>query len=130
MIDEVMADWPTDQPEMKSICRRLAEAASELAERELELVSRPGVSYSIRAVPDVPSQRPVWVMMDVIPGPSEPWWLSVCFYADTITDPDERGDLIPEGLLGQDGYCFDIDEPDEEMFEYMLARLKEAHGAS
>ena len=43
-----------------------------------------------------------------------------------INDPDEVGDLIPEGLLGSDGYCFNIDEYDESTIEYIKVRLDEA----
>ena len=53
-------------------------------------------------------------------------FLSVCFYADTITDPEERGDLIPGGLLSQDGYCFDLDDNDDEAVSYVEARILEA----
>jgi len=27
-----------------------------------------------------------------------------------ITDPEERGDFVPEGLLGEYAHCFDIEE--------------------
>jgi hypothetical protein len=38
-------------------------------------------------------------MVDVIDDDPEVRWLSVCFYGEMITDPDEAGELIPEGLL-------------------------------
>ena len=65
-------------------------------------------------------------MADVIDDDPTERWLSVCFYGDMVTDPDEKGDLIPEGLMGDDGYCFDLDEYDEEGVEYIKARLTEA----
>ncbi len=40
--------------------------------------------------------------------------------------PDERGELIPGGLAGKDGYCFDLSENDQESALYLLDRLKEA----
>ena len=43
-----------------------------------------------------------------------------------ITDPDEKGDLIPEGLLGEDGYCFDMDEYDMDEINYIKNRLSQA----
>ncbi len=46
-------------------------------------------------------------------------WLSVCFYADTVADPDEKGNLVPKGLLGEDGYCFDVDGADLDLEEYL-----------
>jgi hypothetical protein len=63
--------------------------------------------------------------MDVID--EDPRWLSVCFYGDMITDPEEKGDLVPEGLMGEDGYCFDVDENDPEHIDYICRRLDEAY---
>jgi hypothetical protein len=44
-----------------------------------------------------------------------------------ITDPDDKGVLIPLGLLGEDGYCFDLEEWDEEYLHYLKTRLDEAY---
>jgi hypothetical protein len=65
--------------------------------------------------------------MDVIDDDPDSRWLSVCFYPDMITDPEERGNIIPLGLLGEDGYCFDYDEWNEEFLRYLETRLDEAH---
>jgi hypothetical protein len=43
-----------------------------------------------------------------------------------ITDPEEKGVLIPLGLLGEDGYCFDLEEWDENYLQYLKTRLDEA----
>ena len=43
-----------------------------------------------------------------------------------ITDPNERGELIPGGLSGSDGYCFDMYDNDEALGRDLLDRLKEA----
>jgi hypothetical protein len=56
-----------------------------------------------------------------------PRWLSVCFYGDLITDPEEYGDLVPEGLMGEDGYCFDLEENDPDLVKYIGKRLDEAY---
>ena len=64
--------------------------------------------------------------MDVIEEPHNRW-LSICFYPDMIADPDDKGVLIPLGLLGEDGYCFDYEEWDEEYLQYLKTRLDEAH---
>jgi hypothetical protein len=66
-------------------------------------------------------------MIDVIDDDPKARWLSVCFYGDMIQDPDEHGDFIPEGLLGADGHCFDIDEADESLLQYVRARIQEAY---
>ena len=88
--------------------------------------ARPGVSYSLRAKHMLQQTRELFVIMDVIDDP-EGRWLSICFYPDMITDPEERGNIIPLGLLGEDGYCFDYDEWDKEFLEYLGKRLDEAY---
>ncbi len=88
--------------------------------------ARPSVSYSLRVKHALQSKRELFVIMDVIDDP-ENRWLSICFYPDMITDPDDRGVLIPLGLLGEDGYCFDFEEWDEEYLEYLKTRLDEAY---
>ncbi len=47
-----------------------------------------------------------------------------------ITDPDERGELIPGGLAGSDGYCFDMFDDDQTLGQYLIARITEAAGAA
>jgi hypothetical protein len=91
----------------------------------LEFVPREGVTYSLRAQHTNQTEKPLFVMVDVIEG--EPRWLSICFYADMITDPEEKGDFVPGGLLGEDACCFDIDEYNEAMLEYIDQRMAEAH---
>jgi hypothetical protein len=89
--------------------------------------ARPGVSYSLRAKHVLQQTRELFVIMDVIDDDPDSRWLSVCFYPDMITDPEERGNIIPLGLLDEDGYCFDYDEWDEEFLGYLETRLDEAH---
>ena len=66
-------------------------------------------------------------MIDAISDDPQRRWLSVCFYSNTITDPEERGNLIPEGLLKEDGYCFDVEAWDEQDLRYLERRLDEAY---
>ena len=89
--------------------------------------ARPGVSYSLRAKHMLQQTRELFVIMDVIDDDPDSRWLSVCFYPDMITDPEERGNIIPLGLLGEDGYCFDYDEWDKEFLQYLEKRLDEAY---
>ena len=89
--------------------------------------ARPGVSYSLRAKHMLQQTRELFVIMDVIDDDPDSRWLSVCFYPDMITDPEERGNIIPLGLLGEDGYCFDYDEWDKEFLGYLETRLDEAY---
>jgi len=69
-------------------------------------------------------------MIDVIDDDPNERWLSVCFYGDMVQDPDELGDLIPGGLLGSDGYCFDISEADDRLASYVSQRIQEAYAFS
>jgi hypothetical protein len=43
-----------------------------------------------------------------------------------ITDPEDRGDFVPQGLLGEDAVCFDIDQYDEAILTYLESRMDEA----
>jgi len=67
-------------------------------------------------------------MVDVIEV--DPRWLSVCFYGEMITDPEEAGDYVPEGLLGEDAVCFDIETHDADRLAYVTARIDEAYRAA
>jgi hypothetical protein len=89
----------------------------------LEYKGRPGVSHSLRARHEA-QIRPLFVLVDVIDDDPAQRWLSVCFYADLLSDPEERGDLVPGGLLGEDARCFDADSAENK--DYLLARIKEA----
>jgi hypothetical protein len=90
----------------------------------LNFVPRPGLTYSLRAVHENQKDRELFVMVDVIED--DPRWLSVCFYGEMINDPEERADFVPEGLLGEDAMCFDLDAWDETLIAYIEARLDEA----
>jgi hypothetical protein len=69
-------------------------------------------------------------MVDVIDDDPAERWLSVCFYGDMITDPEERGEVIPGGLAGSDGYCFDMYDDDEKLAHYLVERMKEGYTAA
>ena len=90
------------------------------------LKARPGVSYSLRAANAKNDERPLFVLVDVVDDEPEARWLSVCFYADMVNDPDELGDFVPSGLMGKDACCLNLEEDDPAMRDYILARLGEA----
>jgi hypothetical protein len=115
-----VADWP-DEP-MRRVFIELAEMLNGLPGVTCDFIARPGVSYSLRPRHKKQQERPLFAMIDVIDD--EPRWLSVCFYEDMISDPEEAGDLVPGGLAGSDGYCFDLTTP--ERLAYVGARLMEA----
>ena len=122
--------WLDDSLGMKPIFHDLLNSLLEKEKVSIEFFERPGISYSLRGIHEDQNDRPLFVMIDVIDDDPTARWLSVCFYGDMIEDPDERGDLIPEGLLGSDGYCFDIVESDEPLKEYVNKRIQEAYGSA
>ena len=107
---------------------------------ELEFVPREGVTYSLRAKHSNQTSKSLFVMVDVIED--SPRWLSVCFYAEMINDPESRGDEVPGGLLGEDALCFDMESCEdgfacmdmgaegENLTVYLEERLKEAAAAA
>jgi len=119
-----LADWP-DEPMRRSFAD-LSELLCGLPGVSCDFVARPGVSYSLRPRHAAQKDRALFAMIDVIDD--QPRWLSVCFYEDMISDPDGAGDLVPGGLAGSDGYCFDISEADR--LPYVRARLMEAFAAA
>jgi hypothetical protein len=125
----LLEGWITDPQNLKSTFVKFRDQLSEKEGAILSFNSRPGVSYSLRATVDTQGEKkwPLFVMADIIDDDPENRWLSVCFYGDMIKDPDEEGDLVPEGLLGEDGYCFDLIEYDESMISYIGQRIDEAH---
>ena len=66
-------------------------------------------------------------IIDIIDDDPKNRWLSVCFYKDMISDPDEMGEIIPQGLPNEDGYCFDVDQWDKKLLEYLKVRMDEAY---
>ena len=126
-IQNFIDGWTHDELQTKSIFQRLLQQLVAMDKTKIEFNQRPGISYSLRGMRPDRNDRPLFVMVDVIDDDPKERWLSVCFYGDMIEDPDERGDLIPEGLLGSDGYCFDISEPDDRLAAYVGQRIQEAY---
>lgn len=126
-VQQFLSEWANDALKTKPVFQFLYE---ELQGREgvrLEWVGRPGISYSLRASHQNQKDRPLFVMLDVIDDDPDERWLSVCFYGDMVGDPDELGDLIPGGLLGSDGYCFDVSEGEDAIKQYVGERIREAY---
>ena len=126
---ELLEAWKRDPNAMKDAFIRLKDMVASKEDAILGFKARPGVSYSLRASFDSSGGRswPLFVMADIIDDDPENRWLSVCFYGDMVTDPDEEGDLVPGGLLGEDGYCFDLNENDEAMIRNLGSRIDEAY---
>jgi len=125
-VERFLDGWEDSAREVKKSFVLLKNYVADKTDLIFNFKARPGVSYSLRVKHRLQKSRELFVIMDVIDEP-ENRWLSICFYPDMITDPDDKGVLIPLGLLGEDGYCFDFEEWDEEYLQYLLARIDEAH---
>lgn len=128
-VDEFLKDWEQDPLSLRQWFVRYFQVLSALDGVELSFVGRPGVSYSLRPRSTREGARQLFAMVDVIDDDPSSRWISVCFYEDVITDPEERGEIIPGGLQGEDGYCFDLLENDPALAQYILVRLQEAAAA-
>ncbi|MEZ4549421.1 MAG: hypothetical protein R2860_17250 [Desulfobacterales bacterium] len=124
-VEQFTKNWPDSPEKNKDIFIRLKDFLQAKPGIVFEFVAREGLTYSLRAKHENQKDKPLFAMVDVIED--DPRWLSVCFYGELITDPDETGDFVPEGLLGEDAICFDLEEYDEDAVKYVEARLTEAH---
>lgn len=126
-LEAFIAGW-SDTEENRRAFLRLRDVLTAKPGTELAFVAREGVTYSLRARHADQKDRSLFVMVDVIED--QPRWLSVCFYDDMAGDPDEAGDHVPGGLLGEDAVCFDVESYDEGILAYVEARIEEAHRAA
>lgn len=126
-VQQFLSEWTSDTLGTKPVFQFLYDGLRNKEGVRLEWVDRPGISYSLRATHENQKERPLFVMLDVIDDDPEERWLSVCFYGDMVSDPDELGDLIPGGLLGSDGYCFDVSEGEDGLRQYVGMRIQEAY---
>ena len=127
-LSEVLDKWTRDEINMKDAFLRLANRFSEKNRAVLSVVPRPGISYSLRARAKTENEEGTLItMIDIVDDDPDNRWLSVCFYGDCVTDPEEEGDLVPGGLLGEDGYCFDLYENNQNTITYLEQRIDEAY---
>ncbi len=126
-LETFIAEWKETDTKTRQAFVELADHLNTLADTSLEFNARPGVSYSLRPRHSGQDKRKLFAMVDVIDDDPSDRWLSVCFYGEMVTDPEEVGDLVPEGLMGEDGYCFDLYEYDADDMAYIKARLTQAH---
>ncbi len=125
-LDDFLSKWAGSALDMKNGFLALRDSLFAMENVSCDFNARSGVSYSLRPRHNNQQQRNLFAMVDVIDDDPEARWLSVCFYGDMITDPDEMGEVIPGGLAGDDGYCFDVFEYDEAAINYIQERMVEA----
>lgn len=125
-LESFIATWPENSKQCLALFLDLKEYLAALDLTDIEFHSRPGLTYSLRGVHKSQGEKPLFVMVDVIDA--DPRWLSVCFYGEMVTDPEEKGDYVPGGLLGEDGMCFDVEDGTPELIAYIKQRIAEAYG--
>jgi len=127
-LERFIDSWSGGEKAVKDIFLKIKTAILEYPETRLDFHCRPGVSYSLRASRVIGKSSRLFALVDVVDDDPENRWLSVCFYADAVTDPGGMGNMIPAGILGEDGQCFDVFEEDASLLPYLEARIREAHG--
>lgn len=125
-LDDFLNIWVIDPNSAKNAFVEYLNFLKGKDDVELDFKARPGISYSLRAKKKAQNERNLFTLIDVVDDEPENRWLSVCFYADLVTDPEERGDFVPGGLLGENAICFNLEEDDADMQKYILNRLEEA----
>lgn len=125
---EFLEHWTSDPLKAREAFTAFKDFLAARPGVSLDFKARPGVSYSLRARHQAQKARELFVLVDVVDDEPESRWLSVCFYADMVSDPEEKGDFVPEGLMGENACCFNLDEDDPAMRAYIAARLAEAAG--
>jgi hypothetical protein len=123
-IEAFIESWTETPEQNKKAFVRLKDYLASNPSVSLDFIPREGLTYSLRATHENQKNKPLFVMVDVIED--TPRWLSVCFYNEQVADPDENGDFVPDGLLGEDALCFDLEEYSEESIRYVEARIDEA----
>ncbi len=122
-IETWLKTWSEDPLNAKSAFMSFYEWLKQQGQVEFDFKARPGVSYSLRAS-HKKHARPLFALIDVVDEGER--WLSVCFYADMVNDPEELGDFVPQGLMGQDALCLNFEQDDAAMLLYIQERLAEA----
>ena len=125
-IQDFLAGWQADPLKAKDAFVAYLALLQKQPDVTFSFKARPGISYSVRARHAAQQGRELFVLVDVVDDEPESRWLSVCFYADMIADPEEKGDFVPGGLMGEDAACFNLDADDTAMRDYIAARLSDA----
>ena len=128
-LEQFLEQWTEDEAGMPVFFEKVYNYLRNQENAQLDFKARPGIISSLRAKHEHQQKRELYVLVDVIDDEPEERWLSICFYADLVTDPQGLGDVVPGGLAGEDACCFDIDAP-EGKERFMLDRLNEAYATT
>ena len=127
-LSHFLEKWTRDELNIKGAFLRLTNRFSEKNRVVLSFVPRPSISYSLRAgIKGEDETVKLVSLVDIVDDDPDSKWLSVCFYDDCVTDPAEEGNMVPKGVLGIDGYCFDLFENNEGIITYLEQRIDEAY---
>lgn len=124
-LNQLLNSWEDTPSLTKKAFIHLKDHLCHKTDLALDFIARPGVTFSLRAKHEQ-QQQPLFTMIDIIDDDPTNRWLSVCFYNEMISDPDDIGDFVPEGLLGENAHCFDIEAWDESQMKYVMERIDEA----
>ena len=125
----LLDEWTNGPQHIKNAFIKFKDNLLKKENITVNFISRPGITYSLRAtVKENPQvDKPLFAMMDIIDDDPENRWLSICFFGEMISDPEDNGDFVPGGLLGADACCFDFEEDDNSVFQYIQQRIDEAY---
>lgn len=123
---EFLDSWLEDPLKVKKSFKEYMDFLAAHSNVSFTFKARPGVSFSLRARHDLQSRRVLFVLVDVVDDEPGSRWLSVCFYDDMVSDPEDKGDFVPGGLMGEDARCFNLEDDDALMRDYIKARMAEA----
>jgi hypothetical protein len=130
-MSRLLEGWKDDAQHMKKAFLIIKDTLLGKKNTILRFKPRPGVSYSLRGYLSDPDDKqkhpPLFALVDIIDDDPANRWLSICFYTQMVTDPEAIGNLVPEGILGEDGYCFDLFEFDETLIAYIKQKIDEAY---
>lgn len=125
-VQTLLADWTNDANGCRKGFEFLLKALEGQGKLTFSFKGRPSISYSLRVTHEAQKERKLFTLIDIIDDDPNDRWLSVCFYDDMITDPEDLGDFVPGGLMGEDAHCLNMDEWDETLANYIATRIKEA----
>ncbi|OQY01346.1 MAG: hypothetical protein B6I26_04695 [Desulfobacteraceae bacterium 4572_130] len=126
-LEKLIIKWKDSKAQTKKAFMIIMDYIIKMKDISFEFKARPKISYSLRLKHKNQKNRSFFAIIDIIDDEPNQRWLSICFYEDMINDPKDLGDMIPQGMMGEDGYCFDFYEYNEKNIEYIKKRFDQAY---